>query len=66
MCWAVEQEGAGFYLDGLCLFLALEGKDRGFTLHHHSSALPHALSLELPVGEMRVEGWQLGWLVQGG
>lgn len=40
---------------GPCLFLALEGKDRGFALRH-SSALPHTLSLELAAGEVHAQG----------
>lgn len=47
--------GVFFIWMGSCVFLALEGKDRGFVLHR-SSALPHTLCLELAVGEMHVQG----------
>lgn len=40
---------------GPSLFLTMEGKDRGFALHH-SSALPLSLALELAVGEICVQG----------
>lgn len=48
-----EEEGA-FIQVGLSLFLAMEGKDRGFTLPH-SSALPLSLTLDLAVGEIHVQ-----------
>lgn len=52
----MEEEGGVFFIwMGSCVFLALEGKDRGFVLHR-SSALPHTLCLELAVGEMHVQG----------
>lgn len=50
-----RRRGVVFIWMGSCVFLALEGKDRGFILHH-SSALPHTLCLELAVGEMHVQG----------
>lgn len=50
-----RRRGLAFIGMGPCLFLAVEGKDRGFALHH-SSAVLHTLSLKLAVGEMHVQG----------